>query len=89
MKVANYTTPDSREQVVNFYRKALSQYGTVIECSGNKTIGEPASTGEGLRCDSDDHSSIHEGHDRGDLQLKAGSPHHQHIVALDKNDKND
>ena len=60
VKVANYTTPDSREQVLAYYRKALSEYGTVIECAGNKPVGQPAATGEGLRCDSDDHSTTHE-----------------------------
>ncbi len=84
VKVASYTTPDSRDQVLAYYRKALSEYGTVIECEGNKAVGEPVSTGEGLRCDSDDHSAAHEVHEHGDLQLKAGSARHQHIVAVDR-----
>ena len=83
VKVAHYTTSDSRDQVISFYRKALSEYGTVIECAGNKPMGQPVSTGEGLHCDSDDHSTTHEDHGHGDLQLKAGSPRHQHIVTLD------
>lgn len=86
VRVANYTTPDSRDQVLAYYRKALSDYGTVIECAGNKAVGEVVSTRDGLHCDSDDHSTTNQGH--GDLQLKAGSPRHQHIVSLNKeNDK--
>jgi hypothetical protein len=81
VKVANYVTPDGRDKVIAFYRKALGEYGAVIECSNNKPVGEPVSTGEGLHCDSDDHSTT-QIHDHGDLQLKAGSPRHQHIVAV-------
>jgi hypothetical protein len=83
VKIGHYATSDSRDQVLAFYRKALSEYGTVIECAGNKAVAEPVATGEGLRCDSDDHSST-QAHVHGDLQLKAGSPRHQHIVALDR-----
>jgi hypothetical protein len=84
VKVARYSTADNRDQVLSFYRKALSEYGTVIECAGERPVGSPASTGEGLTCD-------HTGHGHAavpgnliseDLQLKAGSPRHQHIVAF-------
>jgi hypothetical protein len=34
VKMAHYTTADSRDQVLAFYRKALSEYGGVIECGG-------------------------------------------------------
>jgi hypothetical protein len=79
VRVANYTTSDSRDQVLMFYRKALGEYGTVIQCEGDKPVGEPVVTSDGLHCDSDDHGS-HQGHE---LQLKAGSPRHQHIVSID------
>jgi hypothetical protein len=79
VKVAHYATADSQDQVIAFYRKALSLYGSVIECEGNKPVGLPVSTSEGLTCqDSDSHSGEHGG--SGDLQLKAGSRHHQHLV---------
>jgi hypothetical protein len=79
VKVAHYATADSRDQVIAFYRNALSQYGTVIECQGNKAVGGPVITSEGLSCsDSDSRSGEHGG--PGDLQLKAGSRHHQHLV---------
>jgi hypothetical protein len=86
VKMAHYSTADNRDQVLNFYRKALSEYGGVIECAGDKPVGMPVTTGEGLSCDSDhsdhDHGSPHGNYHSGDLELKAGSPRHQHIVVL-------
>jgi hypothetical protein len=93
VKTANYSTADNRDQVLNFYRKALSEYGSVIECAGDKPVGLPITTGEGLSCDHSDHSgrSDHSDFDHGfphsqfhsgDLELKAGSPRHQHMVVF-------
>jgi hypothetical protein len=84
VKTAHYSTVDSRDQVINFYRKALSEYGGVIECAGDKPVGTPILTGEGLSCNDskDDHGSPHSNYKSGDLELKAGSPRHQHIVVL-------
>jgi hypothetical protein len=90
VKMAHYSTADNRDQVLNFYRKALSEYGGVIECAGDKPVGLPVTTGEGLSCDHSDHSD-HSDFDHGfpqsqfhagDVELKAGSPRHQHIVVL-------
>src|ERR1700691_5281873 len=36
VKMAHYSTADSRDQVLHFYRNALSEYGGVIECAGDK-----------------------------------------------------
>ena len=91
--MAHYSTADNRDQVLNFYRNALSEYGGVIECAGDKPVGLPVRTGEGLTCDHSDHSdhsehSEHSDFDHGfphsqshpgDLELKAGSPRHQHM----------
>jgi hypothetical protein len=80
VRVAHYKSADDRDQVLAFYRKALSEYGNVIECVGGKAVGGPSTTREGLTCDSDhDHTTSH---GPGDLQLKAGSTRHQHIVAF-------
>jgi len=35
VKVAHYATADRQDQVIAFYRNALSQYGTVIECEAH------------------------------------------------------
>lgn len=81
VRVAHYKSADDRDQVLAFYRKALSEYGTVIECVGGKAVGGLSTTREGLTCDHSDrdHTSSH---GSGDLQLKAGSTRHQHIVAF-------
>jgi hypothetical protein len=84
MKMAHYSTADNRDQVLAFYRNALSAYGAVIECAGDKPVGMPLKTGEGLSCSDSDHghASSHGSFRAGDLELKAGSPRHQHLVAL-------
>jgi hypothetical protein len=84
VKMAHYSTADNRDQVVNFYRKALSEYGGVIECAGDKPVGLPVTTGEGLSCDHSDgaHGSMPSNFNSGDLELKAGSPRHQHMMVL-------
>jgi hypothetical protein len=83
VKVVNYTSPDSQDKVVEFYRKALGAYGDVIECRGNKPVGSRAITNEGLSCSDTD--SSHGNFQTGDhgLQLKAGSRHHQHLVVFE------
>jgi hypothetical protein len=85
VRVAHYTTPDNRDQVLAFYRKALSGYGDVIECAGDRPVGNPVTTGEGLNCDHSDHgnNSAHGNFNSNDLELKAGSPRHQHLVVLE------
>jgi hypothetical protein len=80
VRVVHYKSADDRDQVLAFYRKALSEYGNVIECVGGKAVGGLSTTREGLTCDHSDHD--HTTHIPGDLQLKAGSTRHQHIVAF-------
>ena len=55
VKTANYATTDSRDKVLAFYRKALGEYGGVIECAGDKPVGSSGTTVEGLSCDHSDH----------------------------------
>jgi hypothetical protein len=83
VKMAHYSTPDDRDQVAGFYRKALSQYGNVIECAGDRAVGTTVATGEGLTCDHSDHDPVPRGNSNSeDLELKAGSPRHQHLVVF-------
>lgn len=84
VRVAHYTSADSRDQVLAFYRKALGEYGGVIECADGHAVGSPVRTREGLTCDHTGHESSAEAGSVGsnDLELKAGSEHHQHIVSL-------
>ena len=87
VQVANYLTPDPEAKVQDFYAKALQSYGTVLTCRGDEPVGQPAKTPEGLTCKEDGggHGDVHIGKDH-DLELKAGSRHHQHIVALKNED---
>ncbi len=83
VQVANYLTADSEAKVQAFYTKALQAYGTVIACRGGEPMGQPIKTAEGLTCNENggSHGYVNMGNDH-DLELKAGSSHHQHIVAL-------
>ena len=78
-------TGDSTERVLAFYRNDMHRYGAVITCRGQHTVGTPARTSEGLTCD--DHQVVR-GHDmNGDeVQLRAGSETHQHIVGIHNED---
>jgi hypothetical protein len=85
-KTLNYHTADSPEKVIAFYRQGLATYGDVIECSNNRPVGNPSKTREGLTCDNDKGSHIAASDVPGDanIELKAGSESHQHIVALER-----
>lgn len=87
VKVVTYRTTDSQDKVVAFYQKALGRYGDVVQCEGNRAVGNPTITREGLDC-SEDHSSAKvniSDHD-AEMSLKAGSKHHQHIFAVKESD---
>jgi hypothetical protein len=89
VKAVSYQTPDSEEKVTAFYKKALGRYGNVITCQGNSPVGKPMATSEGLNCADDgkhdnvqiDQGDYHFG--KGNLELKAGSKRHQHIVGFE------
>ncbi|HEX4028738.1 MAG TPA: hypothetical protein VHX20_00150 [Terracidiphilus sp.] len=88
IRAVSYGTPDKRDQVVAFYKKALGRYGDVIICQGNSTVGTPAATSEGLTCDDNTRGKVNvEAGDfqtgSGGLELKAGSRRHQHIVGFE------
>lgn len=88
VRAVSYATPDSQDKVLAFYKKALGSYGNVITCQNHQPIGSPATTLEGLSCSEDDHGSdgnvqMHHSYRSGDLELKAGSRRHQHIVSFD------
>lgn len=86
VKAASYKTSDSEEQVISFYRKDLSRYGDVIACRGKQTVGKPERTKEGLSCDENDHNHVSNSDHNDDLELRAGSPQHQHIVGIETKD---
>ena len=90
VRAVSYETPDQKDQVVAFYKKALGRYGDVITCQGTSPVGKPIATSEGLTCadDKDNHTTVQiDRHDYGtsedSLELKAGSKRHQHIVGFE------
>jgi len=88
VRAVSYGSSDKRDQVVAFYKKALGRYGDVITCDGNKSVGTPSVTSEGLTCDDSDHAKVNveaSGYhsDYSQFSLKAGSKRHQHIVGFD------
>ncbi len=95
VKAASFQTPDSQDQVLAFYRKDLAaRYGDVIECRDDHAVGSPTRTSQGLTCDSNHgpHVKTSDGHSKGfaimsgdssDLELRAGSDLHQHIVGVE------
>jgi hypothetical protein len=88
VRAVNYETSDTKEQVAAFYKKALGRYGDVLTCENKSPVGTPTVTGEGLTCtDSGSNSNVKiDDNDFGskeDLQLKAGSKRHQHIVGFE------
>ena len=90
VRAVSYESADPKDKILDFYKKALARYGDVISCQGNAPVGTPAVTSQGLSC-SDDGKNSHfkfngkpNGVDfSGDLQLKAGSRRHQHIVGFE------
>ena len=83
VKAASYTSPDAPSKVMTFYRGQLARYGTVIECRHGQPVGTPSTTAAGLTCDEDHHTKVHVNDGDGELELKAGSKAHQHIVGFD------
>lgn len=92
VKVVNFSTPDSQDKVVAFYKKALGRFGNVIECQDKKPVGTPVVTAEGLGCSDDNgaHVNVNNngasyGYQSGDsgFEMKAGSRRHQHIVSFE------
>ena len=88
-----FTSTDSPDKVRAFYKKALGQYGDVIECQHNHAVsGSPVRTAQGLSCDDDDHISVgSKGKgkvtvDESEVELKAGSKSRQHIVGYEAKD---
>lgn len=87
VRVVTYSTPDAQDKVMAFYKSAMGRFGDVIECDGNHPVGTPTVTSEGLNCREDSHGNIRINGNTGidndsGLTLRAGSRHHQHILAF-------
>lgn len=87
VKVVTYQSGDAQDKVLAFYRNAMGRFGDVIECDGTHAVGTPTITSEGLSCREDNHVHVNGGdlnnlNDESGLTLRAGSRHHQHILAF-------
>jgi hypothetical protein len=90
VRAVTYASDDPEDKVSAFYKKALGRYGDVITCQGNAPVGTPAVTAEGLSCADDGKHGQFKFNGKtngvefsGELQLKAGSQRHQHIVGFE------
>ena len=86
VKAVSFQTTDSPDKVLNFYKKGLARFGTVIQCKDHHPVGSPTRTPDGLDCSDDDrHTNQVKVDDdlSGKTELKAGSKQHQHIVGID------
>jgi hypothetical protein len=79
LAVLKMQSDDAPRKVTAFYRKALSKYGKVLDCSDSfAAAAEKDKSSEGLDCDSD-HA------DNGETVLKSGTKDVEHIVSVKKN----
>jgi hypothetical protein len=89
VRAVTYETADTKDKVTEFYKKALGRYGDVITCQNNQPVGTPVRTSEGLTCEENDKNPKVQidngkyGTGKHDMELKAGSKRHQHIVGFD------
>jgi hypothetical protein len=88
VRVVTYVTPDDQQKVLAFYKNAMGRFGDVIECDGERPVGSPTITSEGLSCREEKHIHVDMGgdpnpiNDDTGLTLRAGSRRHQHILAF-------
>lgn len=83
VKAVALRSMDSQDKILAFYRKDMARYGDVIECKGTTTIGTPTRTAQGLTCNTDENNGKHiEISEVNQLELRAGSVQHMHIVEV-------
>ena len=75
--VLKLESADSPAQVAAFYRKALSQYGQVLDCSTAAAKPERTGGDQSNAVDCEDDDTV-----KGGFTLKAGTRDKQHVVAV-------
>ena len=80
--VSKYVTIGTTADVLQFYRKALSRYGDVLECVGGRAYGPLTSTRGGLTC-SNDEGGKHLHIETDTHELRAGTRERFRIVAVE------
>jgi hypothetical protein len=77
--VVKMESDDAPEKIAAFYRKALSKYGKVLNCSDTaEAAAQKDKPSNGLDCDSD-HA------EKGEVVLKSGTKEMQHIASVKAN----
>lgn len=79
LAVLKMETPDAPDKVAAFYKKALSKYGKVLDCT-NKQDKEDETNSKVLTCGSDKPEN-------GGMIFKAGAKDKQHIVGIEPKGK--
>jgi len=79
--VMSMESDDAPTQVADFYKKALSKYGEVLDCT-NAPPAKGASDGSSKTLSCDDDTP-----EKGGTLFKAGTARKQHIVAVEPNGK--
>jgi hypothetical protein len=75
--VMKLESSDAPEKIAEFYKKALSKYGTVLNCS-EPSQKPNAKDSNKLECGDDKP-------EKGGLLFKAGTKEKQHLVAIQSN----
>jgi hypothetical protein len=78
MAVLKMESDDAPDKIAAFYRKALSKYGKVLNCSDPGAAAQKDKSSNGLDCDSD-HA------EKGEIVLKSGTKEMQHIASVKAN----
>ena len=79
LAVMKMETSDAPDKVAAFYKKALSKYGTVLDCTNNPNKPEDQNS-KALTCGTDKPEV-------GGMIFKAGTKDKQHIVGVEPNGK--
>jgi hypothetical protein len=66
---------DKPEQVAAFYRKALSKYGDLLDCTDSAATRKTATSNDGLKCEPGDS-------DEQRIVYKVGTEKNQRVVAI-------
>ena len=79
LNVMKMETPDAPHKVAEFYKKALSKYGKVLDCTNGRSESEDKNS-KALTCGDDKP-------EKGGMVFKAGTKDRQHIVAIEPQGK--
>ncbi len=80
--VMKMETPDSPDKVAAFYRKALSKYGTVLDCSNAQPSDGSASADDNKKKSSKALTCEDEKPKQGEISLKSGTKAKEHAVGI-------